>query len=102
MALAAIMPRISIRMPALGSAGRLVFAGRVIQNVNGLLLTTLLVREFGLAASGTLTISSVGVVVLGIVLTFGLPFSLAAEPVSVRRKNSIGLVAALVMMPIAA
>lgn len=73
-------------------AGVILFA-RMLQNANGFLLSVIIVRKFGLAAAGSLTIATIATVVLGTFCTFGLPYIFAREEAENAVRNTVGLVA---------
>lgn len=79
-------------------AGLVMFA-RALQNANGLLLSVLVVRLYGLPAAGTLTVAAVAVVVVALVGTFGLPYVFARMDAPMRARNALGACAALVVVP---
>jgi len=60
-----------------GREASLVLLARVLQNANGFLLSVLIVRRFGLAAAGTLTIATIATVVIELFGTFGLTWTSA-------------------------
>lgn len=83
-----------------GREAALVLAARALQNANGLLLSVLIVRRFGLAAAGTLTIATVATVVIALAGTFGLPYVFARLDAPMRVKNMLGFAAALLVIPL--
>ena len=99
-----IMPRVLIQRASglvTGDAGLLLLA-RLMQNANGFLLSVVLVRQFGLAAAGTATLATVAVTVLALLGSFGLPFSLARDDGSIAQRNTVGLAASALAVPLAA
>src|SRR5271156_722504 len=87
----------------LGAFGRdaaLVLIARLLQNANGFLLSVLIVRRFGLASAGTLTVATTAVVVLSLLGTFGLTYGLARLPITDREKNALGAFGCLVVLPL--
>lgn len=78
-----------------GKDASLILVSRMLQNVNGFLLSIAIIRKFGLAAAGSLTISTIGTVILATFLTFGLPYVFARTNAVIGARNSIGLVVAL-------
>jgi O-antigen/teichoic acid export membrane protein len=76
----------------------LILFSRILQNANGLLLSIIIIRKFGLAAAGSLTISTIGTVILATFLTFGLPYVFARSETKIGVGNSIGLFAAFVAL----
>lgn len=83
-----------------GREAGLVLAARVLQNVNGFLLSVLIVRRFGLPAAGTLAVATVATVVIAIVGTFGLVYVFARTDTPEGEKNALGLMAAWVILPL--
>lgn|GEM_PF-4450745 len=83
------------QLRAFGRDAGLIMFSRLLQNANGFLLSIAIIRKFGLAAAGSLTISTIGTVVLATFLTFGLPYVFARREASIGVRNAIGLVAAL-------
>jgi hypothetical protein len=83
------------QLRAFGRDAGLIMFSRLLQNANGFLLSIAIIRKFGLAAAGSLTISTIGTVVLATFLTFGLPYVFARTDASIGTRNSIGLAAAL-------
>ncbi len=81
-------------------AAMLVLLARVLQNFNGFLLSVLLVRNFGLAAAGTLAMATVGVVVLALLGTFGLIYTLPRIAVPLAQRTTLGFLAALASVPL--
>jgi O-antigen/teichoic acid export membrane protein len=73
-------------------AAVILFA-RMLQNANGFLLSVIIVRKFGLAAAGSLTIATIATVILGTLCTFGLPYIFAREEADNAIRNTVGLVA---------
>ncbi len=82
-----------------GREAGLVLSGRILQNVNGFLLSVLIVRRFGLAAAGTLAVATVATVIIAIVGTFGLTYVFARSNAPIQVKNGLGFVAALAIVP---
>ncbi len=62
-----------------------------MQNANGFVLSVIIVKNFGLAAAGSLTIASIGTTVLATMCAFGLPFVFARLGTEARAQNSVGL-----------
>jgi EamA domain-containing membrane protein RarD len=60
----------------------------------------LIVRRFGLAAAGTLTVATIASVVIGLIGTFGLPYTFTRMDISVERRNSLGAAASLALLPL--
>lgn len=75
-----------------GDAAIILFA-RILQNFNGFFLSIIIVRKFGLAAAGSMTIATIATVVLGTLCTFGLPYIFAREEADARVRNTVGLMA---------
>jgi O-antigen/teichoic acid export membrane protein len=82
-----------------GHVAGLVLAARILQNINGFLLSVLIVRRFGLAGAGTLAIATVAIVVMALISTFGLTYTLARMQISTPKKNTIGLLACIATLP---
>ena len=82
-----------------GREAGLVLSGRILQNVNGFLLSVLIVRRFGLAAAGTLAVATVATVIIAIVGTFGLTYVFARSDAPIQVKNGLGFFAALAIVP---
>ncbi|WP_395665049.1 hypothetical protein [Methylocella sp.] len=82
-----------------GHEAGLVLAARVLQNLNGLLLSAIIVRSFGLPAAGTLTIATAAVAVIALVGAFGLPYVFARMDAPMPVRNALGCAAALVVVP---
>jgi O-antigen/teichoic acid export membrane protein len=83
-----------------GREASLVLLARVLQNANGFLLSVLIVRRFGLTAAGTLTVATVATVVIALLGTFGLTYVFARTDAPIPVKNSLGITAALAIVPI--
>jgi O-antigen/teichoic acid export membrane protein len=83
-----------------GRQASLVLLARVLQNVNGFLLSVLIVRRFGLAAAGTLAIATVATAVIALLGTFGLTYVFARTEAPIREKNALGFTAALIIVPL--
>src|ERR1700709_2408721 len=80
----------------------MVLLARVLHNLNGFLLSLVVVRRFGLSAGGSLALASTGTIVLSTLCTFGLPYVFARLDVPIRVRNFIGLLSALAGMILAA
>ncbi|HVJ42152.1 MAG TPA: hypothetical protein VM639_11665 [Dongiaceae bacterium] len=76
-----------------GADAAVILFARMLQNVNGFCLSIIIVRKFGLAAAGSLTIATIATVVLGTLCTFGLPYIFAREKAESRTRNTVGLMA---------
>jgi O-antigen/teichoic acid export membrane protein len=85
---------------AFGRDAAVVLIARLLQNANGFLLSVLIVRRFGLASAGTLTVATTAIVVLSLLGTFGLTYGLARLPITEREKNTLGAFACLIVMPL--
>lgn len=85
----------STRMAAFGRDAGVILAARMLQNVNGFLLSVIIVRKFGLAAAGSLTIATIATVILGTFCTFGLPYIFVREDAPHAVRNSMGLASCL-------
>lgn len=72
----------------------LVLGARLLQNVNGFLLSIAVVHKFGLEGAGIVTIAGIGVMLQATLLTFGLPYQFAKSAVDERRRNGMGCAAA--------
>jgi O-antigen/teichoic acid export membrane protein len=83
-----------------GREASLVLLARVLQNVNGFLLSILIVRQFGLAAAGTLAVATVATVVIANLGTFGFTYVFARIDAPAPVKNALGFTAALVVVPL--
>ncbi len=83
-----------------GRGAILVLLARVLQNFNGFLLSILLVRNFGLAAAGTLAMATVGIVVLALLGTFGLIYTLPRIAAPLPQRTTLGFLAALASVPL--
>lgn len=83
-----------------GRDAALVLTARLLQNANGFLLSVLIVRRFGLASAGTLTIATVAIVMLSLLGTFGLTYGLARLPIALPEKNTLGALACAAVMPV--
>ena len=83
-----------------GRDAGLVLAARLLQNVNGFLLSVLIVRRFGLNGAGTLAVATVATVALALLGAFGLPYTLARLKIPAEEKNRLGLMAALAILPL--
>lgn len=81
------------RLQSFGGDAALILSARMLQNINGFFLSIIIVRKFGLAAAGSLTIATVATVVLGTLCTFGLPYIFAREAAEARVRNTVGLIA---------
>ncbi|HVJ42137.1 MAG TPA: hypothetical protein VM639_11590 [Dongiaceae bacterium] len=88
------------QLRSFGKDATLILFSRVLQNVNGFLLSIAIIRKFGLAAAGSLTISTIGTVILATFLTFGLPYVFARTQSAIRVRNAIGLLAGVTAMVI--
>jgi O-antigen/teichoic acid export membrane protein len=87
----------------IGGFGReagLVLVARLLQNANGFLLSVLIVRRFGLASAGTLTVATTAIVVISLLGTFGLTYGLARLPIAIEEKNTLGALACLLVLPV--
>jgi hypothetical protein len=108
LAIAELARRLFVK--ALGSAHRildhygrdaaLVLLGRVLQNLNGFLLSVLIVHQFGLAAAGTLAVATVATVAITVLGTFGLIYVFPRIDAPASVKNALGFTAALVVVPL--
>jgi O-antigen/teichoic acid export membrane protein len=85
----------------INGAANLIFAARVLQNANGFLLSVLIVRRFGLGAAGTLTLATVPTVIIAVVGTLGLTYTLAQTALPIPQRNMIGFASSLVLIPLA-
>jgi O-antigen/teichoic acid export membrane protein len=83
-----------------GREAGLVLFGRVLQNINGFMLSVLIVRRFGLPAAGTLAVATVATVIVAIVGTFGLTYVFARSDEPTAVKNALGFTAALIVVPL--
>jgi O-antigen/teichoic acid export membrane protein len=83
-----------------GREAAIVLVARLLQNVNGFLLSVLIVRRFGLASAGTLTLATTAIVVISLLGTFGLTYGLARLPIANTEKNTLGALACLAVVPI--
>ena len=83
-----------------GRAAGLVLLARVLQNLNGFLLSILIVRRFGLQGAGTLVIATIAIVVLALIGTCGLPYTLARMNIDPRQRNTVGLFACMAVVPL--
>jgi O-antigen/teichoic acid export membrane protein len=83
-----------------GREAGLVLFGRVLQNINGFMLSVLIVRRFGLPAAGTLAVATVATVIIAIVGTFGLTYVFARRDEPTPVKNALGFTAALIIVPL--
>jgi O-antigen/teichoic acid export membrane protein len=83
-----------------GRGASLVLVARMLQNANGFLLSVVIVRRFGLAGAGTMTVATVATVVIALLGSFGLTYVFARmeEPLPV--KNAVGFTAALLVVPL--
>jgi O-antigen/teichoic acid export membrane protein len=98
--LGAAIDRTQASLRGYGREAGLVLAARVLQNINGFLLSVLIVRRFGLPAAGTLAVATVATVVIALVGTFGLVYVFARTDAPEREKNALGLMAAWVVIPL--
>jgi O-antigen/teichoic acid export membrane protein len=85
----------------IGGATNLVLVARVLQNANGFLLSVLIVRHFGLSAAGTLTVATIPIVIIALLGTFGLTYTLARTSLPVPQRNTLGFVVSLILIPLA-
>src|SRR5664279_6611246 len=83
-----------------GRDAGLVLFGRVLQNINGFLLSVLIVRRFGLAAAGTLAVATIAAVIIALLGTFGLIYVFARSDAPTPVKNGLGFTAALLVVPL--
>ena len=83
-----------------GREAFLVLIARLLQNANGFLLSVVIVRRFGLASAGTLTVATTAIVVLSLLGTFGLTYGLARLAISEREKNALGAFGCLAVVPL--
>jgi len=83
-----------------GREAGLVLIARVLQNFNGFLLSVLIVRRFGLAAVGTMTVSTIAIVIIALLGTFGFTYIFARMDAPIRVKNALGYTAALAVIPL--
>ncbi len=83
-----------------GREAGLVLLARLLQNANGFLLSVLIVRRFGLASAGTLTVATTAIVVISLLGTFGLTYGLARLPIANTEKNTLGALACLAVVPV--
>jgi len=83
-------------------AAALILGARVAQNLNGFLLSVIVVRKFGLAGAGTLAIATAPTVVLSILCSFGLPYMFARMKTSDATRNTVALAACLAAVVVAA
>ena len=83
-----------------GRDAGLVLFGRVLQNINGFLLSVLIVRRFGLAAAGTLAVATIATVIIALLGTFGLIYVFARSDAPTPVKNGLGFTAALLVVPL--
>jgi O-antigen/teichoic acid export membrane protein len=98
--IAGLQSRVRFLIGRFGREALLVLTARLLQNANGFLLSVLIVRRFGLASAGTLTVATIAIVVLSLLGTFGLTYGLARLPVSNGEKNALGAFACLIVVPI--
>ncbi|SFK74687.1 lipopolysaccharide biosynthesis protein [Methylocapsa palsarum] len=98
--LSAALERAQASVRSYGREAGLVLAARVLQNINGFLLSVLIVRRFGLPAAGTLAVATVATVVIALVGTFGLTYVFARSDTPESEKNALGLMAAWVVIPL--
>ncbi len=94
--------RLSLRriFQVFGRDAALVLAARLLQNANGFLLSVLIVRRFGLASAGTLTVATTAIVVLSLLGTFGLTYGLARLPIADPERNALGAFGCLLVVPL--
>ncbi len=83
-----------------GREAGLVLMSRILQNLNGFLLSIIIVRRFGLEAAGTLALATTMVALLALLGTFGLMYTFARTDAPLPVKNGIGFTAALVVVPL--
>jgi O-antigen/teichoic acid export membrane protein len=83
-----------------GRAAGLVLLARVLQNLNGFLLSILIVRRFGLQGAGTLVIATIAIVILALIGTCGLPYTLARMNIDPKQRNTVGLFACMAVVPL--
>jgi O-antigen/teichoic acid export membrane protein len=83
-----------------GREAGLVLIGRVLQNLNGFVLSVLIVRQFGIAAAGTLAVATIATVVITVLGTFGLIYVFPRIDVPEPVRNALGFTAALVVIPL--
>src|ERR1700759_1758626 len=81
------------RLRNFGWDAAVILFARMLQNANGFLLSVIIVRKFGLAAAGSLTIATIATVLLGTFCTFGLPYIFAREKADNTVRNTIGFLA---------
>jgi len=91
------MRRLAARI---GGATNLILAARVLQNVNGFLLSVLIVRHFGLDAAGTMAVATIPIVIIALLGTFGLTYTLAQTSLPVPQRNTLGFVSGLFLIPL--
>jgi glycosyltransferase involved in cell wall biosynthesis/O-antigen/teichoic acid export membrane protein len=97
---AALRGQVARLVGLFGHAAGLVLLARVLQNLNGFLLSVLIVRRFGLEGAGTLAIATVAIVALALLGTFGLPYTLARLEIDARQRNTLGLFTCVAMVPL--
>jgi O-antigen/teichoic acid export membrane protein len=84
---------VEARLRNFGWDAAVILFARMLQNANGFLLSVIIVRKFGLAAAGSLTIATIATVILGTFCTFGLPYIFAREQAENTVRNTIGFFA---------
>ncbi len=79
----------------------ILLIARLLQNGLGFGLSLSILYKFGLASIGLLTMSSIAVVIMATVFTFGMPHVLARAALAPEQRNTLGLLAAVAGLCIA-
>jgi O-antigen/teichoic acid export membrane protein len=82
--------------------GAFLLLSRVLQMGNGFALSLVLIRKFGLAGVGTYTVAAVATAALSWLCSAGLPYSLPREPIRDHERNSVAVLWAVLLLPLAA
>jgi O-antigen/teichoic acid export membrane protein len=100
-----MIPRVSdairrLKLAREFSDSGILLLSRIVQNGLGFALSLAIVRKFGVAGVGSLTVASVGIVLQATVLTFGMHYVLAQSELTLQQRNRLSAVLCLVAFSI--